>query len=309
MVPQLPDDENRSTIRRVRPLVSRRALLAGLAALAACRRAARAGRERPLVFAFGPLHAPRDARALERRLASASKLDLELRVVASSNAAIDLVQLGRADAALLPLFDFLFCADLFGAQPLVQLVREGGRDTQASEIVVQDGAPARDLDALRGQRVGYVDRYSVTGFILPAARLREAGVEVTPVWLDTHDAVLAAVREGRVAAGATFLGHAKTEPGLRVLATTGSIANEPVFVQSALPEEARAALRDALIAERDATALAGVADAIGFRAPPPGTYDAALVTLKAAGQRVEDMVPGGWSRANDHRRPLWSYAP
>jgi len=24
---------------------------------------------------------------------------------------------------------------------------------------------------------------------------------------------------------------------------------------------------------------------------------------------VENMVPGGWARANEHRRPLWSYAP
>ncbi|MEI8256391.1 MAG: hypothetical protein WCJ30_12025, partial [Deltaproteobacteria bacterium] len=86
-------------------------------------------------------------------------------------------------------------------------------------------------------------------------------------------------------------------------------ANEPVFVQSSMPADVREALRAALLAEHDPGALEGLAHASGFRAPPVGTYEAALATVRAVGERVEDMVPGGWARANDHRRPLWSYAP
>jgi ABC-type phosphate/phosphonate transport system substrate-binding protein len=154
-----------------------------------------------------------------------------------------------------------------------------------------------------------VDRFSLTGFILPAARLSEAKVSVAPVWLGTHEGVLGAVRDARVAAGATYSGHAASDPRLRVLASTGTIANEPLFVQSSVPADVRRALGDALLAEPDPGVLDGLAGATGFRIPAAGTYEAALATVRAAGQRAEDVVPGGWRRANEHRRPLWSYGP
>lgn len=289
----------------------RRAFLAALTAACAgaCSRRARPGRDRPLAIVFGPLHAPRNPEALRARLEHGSGLKLALDAVESSNAAIDRVQAGRADAGLLPLFDYLYCAEVFGVEPLVQVLREGTRATQAGELVVREDSPLHAMADLRGRRVGYVDRYSVTGFLLPAAQVREAGVSVEPEWLDSHDAVLAAVRDGRVVAGATYAGHAAMQAGLRVLASTGTIANEPVFVQRAVPADVRQAFLEALVLEHDANALAGLADATGFRAVPDGAYASALATVQTAGRRVEDMVPAGWTRANDHRRPLWSYAP
>jgi ABC-type phosphate/phosphonate transport system substrate-binding protein len=155
----------------------------------------------------------------------------------------------------------------------------------------------------------FVDRFSVTGFLLPAAELNEAEIAVEPTWLWTHEAVIAAVRDGHVAAGATYAGHGTGQAGLRVLASTRTIANEPLFVQSSVPRDVRQALRDALVGDHEASALAGLADATGFRSPPEGTFEVALATVRAAGQRAEDMVPGGWLRANEHRRPLWSYGP
>jgi phosphonate transport system substrate-binding protein len=301
-----------ATIARVQASsISRRTFLAALAIACAACPAPRAepGRDRPLVVVFGPQHAPRNSEALRARLARASGLELEFRTAASSSAAIDLVQAGRADAGLLPLFDYLFCADVFGVEPLAQVLRDGGRTTHTGELVVLAGSELRGVSDLRGRRVGYVDRFSVTGFILPAAQIREAGVAVESVWLGSHAAVLAAVRDDRVAAGATYSGHAATDPRLRVLASTGTIANEPVFVQASMPADVRQALRNALLAERGPSVLGGLAGATGFRAPPAGTYEAALATVTSAGRRVEDLVPAGWQRANEHRRPLWSYAP
>ncbi len=291
-------------------LLTRRTLVAALPVLgAACRRAQVAGRDRPFVLVFGPLHAPKDAAALQEDLAARSGLKVELRVAASSNEAVDLIQAAKADGALLPLFDFLFCADVYGVVPLAQVLRAGDAGTHAGELVVRADAPLSKLEDLRGRRVGYVDRYSVTGFLLPAARLREAQVEVEAVWLGSHDAVLEAVANGAVAAGASYSGHAAGRAELRALASTGAIANEPVFVQAAVPADVRGALQKALLAEHDPKPLAGLADATGFRAPPPGTYQAVLQTVQAAGRSVEDVVVGGWARANEQRRPIWSYGP
>ena len=267
------------------------------------------GKERALVVVFGPQYAPAAPDELRRELERASGLKLEFEVAWSNDAAVDLVQSGRADAALLPLFEYLYCEGVFGVQPLAQVVRNDGVGTQAGELLVPVQSSAKALTDLRGQRVGYVSRYSVTGFLLAAAQLGRESVSVEPVWLGSHEAVLAALRKGKVAAGATYTRQAGPNSGLRVLATTAPFANEPLFVQSTIPADVREALKGALVAEHDPKRLLGLANATGFRVPPVGVYESAAETLKAAGLRVEDTIEGGWRRANEHRRPAWSYEP
>ncbi len=272
----------------------------------------RAGVDRALVVVLSPRHAPRDRDGLTELIARGSGLRVELRVTETAEEAVGLVERREADAGLLSLFDFLLCAELYDVVPLAQVVREGGRAAQEGEIFVRDDADARDLAALRGRTVAFVDRYSVTGFLLPANRLREAGVEVEPLWLGSHGAVREAVRQGRAVAGASYRGTAENDAGLRVLSTTPSIANEPLFAQPGLPAETRASLARALLELGQGArpgALEGVGGATGFREVPPGVYRDAVDRVRAAGRRVEDMVVDGWVRANEHRRPLWSYAP
>jgi len=278
---------------------------------AACKRPeARPGVDRPLVIVLSPAHAPRNPESLRASLERASGLRLELRVAASSDEAIGLVQARRAEAGLLPLFDYLYCAEVFKVQPLVQLLRHGKQVASEGDLVVRSDSQLRELRQLRGLEVAFVDRYSVTGFLLPAKLLRDAAVEVKPAWLGSHDAVLEAVRSSRYAAGATYRGLSAGKPELRVLAQTPAVANEPVFVQAQLPADILLALQRAFLSlGSDAPVVAGLADVTGFGEVTAGTYETALATVRAAGRKVEDMIPGGWARANEHRRPLWSYAP
>lgn len=288
--------------------LSRRTIVVSLAGTAfACRRQT-PGRDRALVIVFGPQHTPANPDVLRARLEAASGLTLQVINAKSNEEALDLMQSGKADAGLLPLFEYFYCAGVFTVEPLVQLVRRG-QTTMASELLVPAGAATRALAELAGQRVAYVDRSSVTGFLLPAAQLGEAKVHVEPVWLGTHDAVLEAVKTGKVAAGASYAGHGATTEGLRVLVTSAPIANEPLFVQHKVPAEVRDALAQALLAETDPRALAGLADATGFAKPTAGTWDAAQATLKSAGLSVEDTTAGGWLRANEHRVPSWARGP
>ncbi len=284
-------------------------LLALLAVSSACSGTKVPGRDRPLVLVFGPAHTPHAPEQLRARLEQQSGLQLRFVEAASSEAAIDLLERGEADAGLLPLFDWLFCAELYDVQPLAQLLRVDGADSYEGEWVVRADATTAGISALAGQKVAFVDRWSVTGFLLPAAQLREARVPFEPLFVGSHEAVLAAVREGRAAAGATFVQVPAAPQGLRVLGSTGRIANEPLFVQAKVPSAERAALLQALLLIREPSALEGIAGATGFREPPPDAWRDARARIDAAGQRVTSLVAGGWQRANEHRRPLWSYAP
>ena len=277
--------------------------------LACKRKELRAGSERPLMIVLSPAHKPADTVALRGFLEARSGLRIELRQSASNEDAIDLVERQQADAGLLALFDGLFCDDVFHTEPLVQVVR-GTESSYEGEILVRKDSDVQDLVSLRGLKVGFVDRYSVTGFLLPAKVLRDQKVDVEAVWLGSHDAVLAAVKDKRVVAGATFKG-AGAGGEYRSLVTTPKIANEPLFVQPSVGDAERSALKKALLAlgTEGADLLRGVAGITSFREIPAGTYEDALATLKSAGSSVEDMVPGGWTRASDLRRPLWTYAP
>jgi ABC-type phosphate/phosphonate transport system substrate-binding protein len=289
--------------------VTRRAFLAGIAgAFVACHKRG-AGPDRPLLVVFGPHHAPRERDALRSTWAASSQLPLEFRIAASSNEAIDAVQSGRADAGLLSLFDYLYCAELFHIEAIAQLIRSGDRSTQAAELIVRADRGPTDLGGLAGKRVGLVDPYSITGFLLPVAHLREARVDFEPVWLGSHDEVIAAVRAGRVSAGGTYRGHAAMTPDLRVLATTTEVANEPLFVQARVSADVRSRLLRAVTAPHDPLVLGGIADATGFRAVSDDAYRSAAAIVKTAGPRTQDLVPEGWRRANEYRRPMWSFDP
>lgn len=291
----------------VRSLPRRAVLAASAGALAGCRRPS-PGHGRPLVLVFGPRHAPTALPLLQQRLSERSRVALELRAVKSVDEALDLLQSGEADGGVLSLFDYLFCRGVFEVEPLVQLVRSD-RTTQAGELLVRAGSEVKALPALAGRKVGYVDPFSVTGYLLAAALLGEAKVKVEPVFLGSHDAVLAAIGSGQVDAGASYAGRGATQPGLSVLATTKEVANEPFFVQPRLGRDVRGALEAALLEEHDATALGGIGDATAFQPVAPGTYESALASLEAAGLHVEQTIKGGWQRANHFRRPAWSYEP
>lgn len=291
-------------MRTLRPLLLWLPLL-----LAACSGEPVPGRDRPLVVVFGPSHAPHAPEALRAKLEQESGLELRFVAAASSEAAIDRIERGEADAALLPLFDYLFCVELYEVEPLVQLLRGGGVDSYEGEWVVREEAVIEGISGLAGQKVAFVDRWSVTGFLLPAAQLREAKLTFEPLFVGSHEAVIAAVREGRAIAGATFVQVPAAPEGLRVLGSTGRIANEPLFVRAKLPAAERAALASALLTVREPQLLEGLAGATGFRTAPAGAWADARARIDAAGQRVSALVLGGWQRANEHRRPLWSYAP
>ena len=81
----------------------------------------------------------------------------------------------------------------------------------AGELIVRDDSAIRTLADLRGRRVAFVDTASTTGYLLPARTLAQASVEVTPVFVGTHDAAIAALTAGAVDA-AGDVRHAPSGP-------------------------------------------------------------------------------------------------
>jgi phosphonate transport system substrate-binding protein len=294
----------------------RAALLLALLLLAACGSRdldAVGAADTPLVLLLSPSHGaePDELARLATALGEQSGLAVEIVVAPTTQGAVTRIGTSTWDAAILPLFDYLFCHQEYRVEAGLQVLRHGAARTHHGELLVRADGGATELAGLQGRPVAFVTRYSTSGFLFPAALLAEAGVEPTPTFAGSHEAALVELREGRADAAAVYEGMAEGDPTLRSLAMTPAIPNEPVFFRRGLDPEKRALLVRALldVSQRSPALLASIADATGFVEADDATWHAVHDAIEAAGNQVEDLVPQGWRiRHESHRSLLGDFA-
>lgn len=264
----------------------------------------------PFILLLSPDHAPGEAQraTLERALDQASGMTVQVVVAPNSQAAVTRTGTVRFDAAILPLFDYLFCQDENGVEAGLQLLRGDGLRTYHGELLVRAKDGVKDLTGLAGKRVAFVDRYSTSGFLFPAALLAAKGVKPDSAFLGTHKAVLAELMSGRADAAATFAGVASGDDSLRVLAKTAPIPNEPVFFRRGLDAGKRQKMIMALMQLSQTAAGPGhfeaVADISGFVPVDNSAYADVHKAIENAGSQVVELVPHGWRIRHENARSL-----
>lgn len=269
----------------------------------------------PVVMVLSPAHGA-DAgrvRELQSMLRETSGLEVELRVAPSSEAAVRMAGSPNTDAALLTVFEYLFCRQLHGVTAALRVVRKGGATSHHGELVARRDGDLKKVGDLAGKRLAYVDRYSTTGYLLAAKLLADAGVEVQSKFSGTHEAALADLKAGRVDAAATYADAVKGDDELTVLAHTQEIPNEPLFFRANLAADKRKALTDAFlkIATTDdgRRVLAGMANIEGFATTTDSDYRSTAELITSIGKSVKDLVPRGWMLSNEQERRPGDLAP
>lgn len=160
-----------------------------------------------------PYVAEATMRATHERLAAhlGHELGVEVEVVVGENYdhVGDLLAKGELDFAELSPYVYVRTKEKTKLKPLVMAIADGS-DTSASYIVVKRDSPFKRVEDLKGQRFGFVDRASTTGYLFPRKYLREHGFDLEKDLqseeLGNHEAVLQAVLDGKVAAGGTYQG-------------------------------------------------------------------------------------------------------
>lgn len=253
----------------------------------------------PIVFVLSPDHGRElsrdDQASLAALLEAESGLAVEVRVAASPLAALEAFG-ARADVGLLNLFEYLLARDHYGVRARLQALRAGA-EAYAGEILVRSDGPIQALGDLAGRSIAYVDPFSTSGFVFPATLLADAHVHPVAEFAGSHAEALGRLRAGRSDAAATFAGAAAHDSGLRVLAHTADIPNEPVFFRAGLAADKVARLEAAFarLAELpEGKRLLGLSAGItGFHAVEDAAYASALAAIRAAGKTVYDVVPEG----------------
>ncbi len=225
-----------------------------------------AAADRPLMIALAPTvgadvgtraHQPAALEAyLERCLGRAVRVVVE----PSYAATVEGLRSGRLDVAVVGELASLRGQEVGGVEPLVVPVQADGQiPTYESVVVTRIDSGLHDLASLRGTTIGLVDEQSTSGYAVPRAMLREAGIDpdrdVAVRLFGRHTAVVEAVIAGEVVAGATHSGRLRPPSldrgpdyaRLRVLAASRAIPRGPLVVRADLPDGTRAALSAALL--------------------------------------------------------------
>ncbi len=229
------------------------------------------------------------------------------------------MEVGDIDIAWLPpILAAQASSDGRGA-PLLIPVR-GGVSSYSTALFVRHESPFRELRDLTGARAAWVDRQSVSGYLLIRAHLRALGVDLERTFIDnhfagTHEAVVDAVISGRADVGSTFLyldetqgdpsgfdGPRSARAGwglskVRVLAHAGPIPSDVLAASGRISGEAAARVRDALL-RRQHGALREAATALF------GT-DTFLAPIPAHLRSLSALLP----RLDEHAQPRSSFWP
>jgi ABC-type phosphate/phosphonate transport system substrate-binding protein len=204
--------------------------------------------------------------------------------------------------------EYLLAREEYGVRPTLQAVRHGKETEYTGVLLVRQGA-APSVRALAGKKVAFASPTSISGFLLPAVFLLGGDIRIQPEFTGSHEESVRRLKEGGVAAAATYLDMISRHKGLRILAKTGTAPNEPFVLRQGLRRDKRQAITAAFRSLEDTgegrRALRTMADISGFRPVWENAYAPMHELLRAANKSVYDLVPEGW----DIRRLNRPYLP
>lgn len=233
-------------------------------------------------------------------------VSIERRDAASYEALANDVREGRIDVGWLPPIVFVRLGDVVKPLGSVLRGREGERPGYEAALIVHKDSKIRTIDALRGTRAGWVDRWSAAGFVLPRVKLALLGVDPrtlfrTETFHGSHRSAIKALLAGACDVAGTYATADKTGnvttgawseiegAEVRVLATFGAIPPDVFAVRSVVADRVGDKVMSALrAAAADPAMQAKLTAAFGGHEIAPGLapgYDALKKALEMAAAR------------------------
>jgi len=258
----------------------------------------------PLAFETSRPAARRFTQALGKRLSQPVLLEEALSYSELADGLAD----GRIDFGWLPPVEAWQLAWNSGVEVLLQAVR-GASGGYHAAVFAREDSPVSSLTGLEGRTVAWVHRRSASGYLVPAAHLRDLGIAPAKpaTFVGSHDRVVWTVAERRADAGATFatvdaLRGGVTAAGwtqyppetpvpFRVLATLGPIPTDAICAWPgtgrSLQTRFAEALQEMAQDDGDAVVLDAIFGTSQFVPPDPG----AAGVLARALSRLQAPVP------------------
>jgi phosphonate transport system substrate-binding protein len=211
----------------------------------------------------------------------------------------------EAQMASLATFAYVLAADRGVAEAALVSVRFGS-PTYNGQIIARADSGIRNVAQLRGKTFARPDPLSTSGWIIPMLTMRAAGIDPESdleeiVDAGSHDAVVAAVYNGDVDAGATYVDarsriekeHPDVMEKVMVVEVTEDIPNDGVQFSPTVPRDLRERIVEALLriaqTEKGKEALKTAYQWSGLERHDDSFYDPFRQVLQAAGLSIDQL--------------------
>ncbi|HEB30597.1 MAG TPA: phosphate/phosphite/phosphonate ABC transporter substrate-binding protein [Spirochaetes bacterium] len=267
--------------------------------------------ENPIIWAFVPSgemeRVAAGAREVADLLYDKTGLYFETTVATEYAGVIEALSSDPPEAhmASLATFAYVLAADRGVAEAALVSVRFGS-PTYNGQIIVRADSGIRKVSDLKGKTFARPDPLSASGWIIPMLTMRAAGIDpdrdlAEVVDAGSHDSVVAAVYNGDVDAGASYVDarsriegdHPDVMEKVVVIEVTQDIPNDGVQFVSSLPEDLRAKIVKALLeiaeTEEGKEALKTAYQWNALEEHDDTFYDPFRQVLQAAGLNIEEL--------------------
>jgi phosphonate transport system substrate-binding protein len=172
-----------------------------------------------LIVGFNPAESAdvveANGKALAKLVEERTGLKLKTFVSSDFGALIEAMRSGRVQFGFLPPFSFVEAEKIAGAKVLLKSVRHGNAVFYSAIIT---GKGYKSLEELKGKTMAWTDPSSSSGHIVPKSALMDLNIDPDTffskqIFAGGHDALVLAVANGTVDAGATFCNGAHGEDG------------------------------------------------------------------------------------------------
>ena len=211
----------------------------------------------------------------------------------------------EAQMASLATFAYVLAADRGVAEAALVSVRYGS-PTYNGQIIVRADSGISSVSQLKGKTFGRPDPLSTSGWIIPMLTMRAAGINPESdlreiVDAGSHDSVVAAVYNGDIDAGASYVdARSRIEEDypdvmekVVVIEVTTDIPNDGVQFSPVIPQEMRDKIVAALLViaqtEEGKDALKTAYQWSGLEEHDDTFYDPFRQVLQASGMSIADL--------------------
>lgn len=214
---------------------------------------------KPTTLVFAKVSADGDPIQMATRygkLMRALSKDLGLRVVFQTRKTYEDFSKGMADGRfdIVSAGPIIYLAHEKAYEPVAKPVRRG-QATYRGMVLVREDGPIRQIRDLKGSRIGFANKKSTSGYLLPVLMLAEEGLELerdfperVSFYGGNHTEVVQAVTRGTIDAGAVYddarvaaYGEDMTmRAKTRVLFKTPDIPNAPIMVPKRMDSDLKA---------------------------------------------------------------------
>lgn len=272
-------------------------------------------KENPIKFYLVPaqdmLTLSENGKILEKFLAKDLNLAVSVELPSSFIAVVEAFGSKKADVAILNTFGYVLAHDKYAVEAKLKLVNRG-RDEYNGQIIAHVNGP-RSVKEINGKKFAFVDPASTSGYLLPQRLFKQENIKIKEsIFSGRHDAVVLAVYQRKVDAGATFYTppdddgtpkdarwllrtqHPDVYDKVKILQLTGPIPNDPLIFRKEMPDELKnrivESMKRYIKTEEGAKVLYNLYHITDFKVAEDKDYDVIRGYLKDLGKSAQDFI-------------------